>query len=93
MKKTFSAQFKSKVALEAVKADKTINELASEFGVHPTQVKNWKNELQDGATEIFSNKRKKEAKEIEAERDRLYRQIGKLQVEVDWVKKKTGHLD
>jgi len=93
MKKSFSAQFKSKVALEAVKANKTVNELASEFGVHPTQVKNWKEELQNGATDIFSNKRKKQAKELEAERDRLYRQIGKLQVEVDWVKKKTGHLD
>jgi transposase len=93
MKKSFSAQFKSKVALEAVKGNKTVNELASEFGVHPTQIKNWKEELQNGATDIFSNKRKKEAKEVEAERDRLFRQIGKLQVEVDWVKKKTGHLD
>lgn len=93
MKKSFSAQFKSKVALEAVKGNKTVNELASEFGVHPTQIKNWKEELQNGATDIFSNKRKKQAKEVEAERDRLYRQIGKLQVEVDWVKKKTGHLD
>lgn len=93
MKKSFSAQFKSKVALEAVKGNKTVNELASEFGVHPTQIKSWKEELQNGATDIFSNKRKKQAKEVEAERDRLYRQIGKLQVEVDWVKKKTGHLD
>jgi transposase len=93
MKKSFSAQFKSKVALEAVKGNKTVNELASEFGVHPTQIKSWKEELQKGATDIFSNKHKKQAKEVEAERDRLYRQIGKLQVEVDWVKKKTGHLD
>lgn len=93
MKTSFSAQFKSKVALEAVKGDKTVNELASEFGIHPTQVKNWKKELQEGATDIFSNKRQRKAKEIEAERDRLYRQIGKLQVEVDWIKKKTGGLD
>ena len=89
----FSNDFKSKVAIEALKGHKTVNELASEFGVHATQVNNWKRQLQSGANSLFGKSAEKQAQNHEAEKERLYSQIGRLQVEVDWLKKKTGHLD
>ena len=92
-RKTFTSEYKSKVAIEALKGHRTVNEIAAEFEVHPTQVNAWKKQLLDGASETFSRGRKKREEHHEAEKDRLYRQIGKLQVEVDWLKKKTGHLD
>jgi len=91
-KKTFSSEFKAKVAIEALKAQKTTNELASEFEVHPTQVNSWKKQLQDGSKELFSGKKGKDAESVTQERDRLYAQVGRLAVELDWLKKKTGHL-
>jgi len=93
-RKTFTAEFKLKVAIEAIKAARTINEIASEFDLHPTQVNGWKKQLIDGGKAAFSNKKaQKVSQEMEKERERLYAQIGKLKVEVDWLKKKTGHLD
>lgn len=92
-RKQFSNEFKSKVAIEALKAHKTVNELASEFGVHATQVNNWKRQLLAGAGGIFGQSIDKQAEHHEAEKERLYSQIGRLKVEVDWLKKKTGHLD
>lgn len=91
-RKGWSKDLKSKVALAAIKAQQTTNEIASEFGVHVSQVNKWKKQLVDGTPDIFGDKSAKALKEIEAERDRLYQQIGKLQVEVEWLKKKTGHL-
>ena len=91
-KKTFTAAFKAKVAIEALKGHKTINELASEFEVHPSQVKNWKQQLIDESQGIFNSKRDKQDESIIQERDRLYSQVGRLAVELDWLKKKTGHL-
>ena len=88
-----SAEFKAKVAIAAIKGDKTVNEIASEFDVHPNQVSAWKKKLLDESSGVFSGKAERTEKDIEAERDKLYRQIGQLQVEVDWLKKKTGHLD
>lgn len=90
--KGYSKDLKSKVALAAIKGQKTVNEIASEFGVHVSQVNKWKKQLMDATPEIFGNKSAKSLKENDAERDRLYQQIGKLQVEVEWLKKKTGHL-
>lgn len=89
----FSKQFKAKVALEAVKGERTANEIASEFGVHVSQVNDWKKRLSQGAGELF-DKGAKDGDDAarEQERNHLYQQIGKLQVEVDWLKKKTGHL-
>jgi transposase-like protein/predicted GIY-YIG superfamily endonuclease len=67
-RKQHSAQFKAKVALEATKGQKTVNQLASEYGVHPTQISHWKRQLQEGVQEIFSSKRQKQDKEEEDER-------------------------
>ena len=92
-RKAFTSKFKSKVAIEAIKGHKTINELAAEFGVHATQINQWKKQLLEGSEEIFSKGRKQQAASHEEDKDKLYNQIGRLKVEVDWLKKKTGHLD
>jgi transposase-like protein len=78
--------------LEAVKGQKTANEIASEYGVHVSQINDWKKHLIEELPEIFDRRKVKQAAAYEQERDYLYQQIGKLQVEVDWLKKKPGHL-
>ena len=93
-RKKFSSEFKSKVAIEALKGHKTIDELSSEFGVHPTQVNNWKQQLVEASRSAFKGKQQgKDLDQAESEREQLYAQIAKLKVELDWLKKKTGHLD
>tara|TARA_B110000879_G_scaffold202179_1_gene278211 strand:+ start:114 stop:398 length:285 start_codon:yes stop_codon:yes gene_type:complete len=89
-KKSFTAEFKSKVAIEALKGNRTINELSTEFGVHATQINSWKKQLLTSSKEIFSLKKSKLADDNEAEKERLYSQIGRLKVEADWLKKKLG---
>ena len=79
--------------VEAIKGHRTISELATEFGVHTSQINAWKKQLLESSTQAFSGKKKFEASAIEAERDRLYAEIGKLKFQLDWLKKKTGHLD
>lgn len=87
-----SKELKSKVAIAAIKGHQTVNEIASEFGVHVSQVNRWKKEAIDSLPSVFGNTKAKQEKEMANERDHLYQQIGKLQVEVDWLKKNTGHL-
>lgn len=91
-KKTFTAEFKAKVAVEAIKGHKTINELTTEFGVHASQIQSWKKQLLDGSKLLFGRKKEKDEESVSEERDRLYAQVGRLAVELDWLKKKTGHL-
>jgi putative transposase len=91
MKKTrkqHSAQFKAKVALEAVKGEHTLNELSSQFELHPTQVVQWKKRLTEGAPELFNGRADRDAHQEAALRDRLYQEIGQQKVELDWLKKK-----
>ena len=92
-RKSHSAAFKAKIALEAIKQEKTIAQLASEFGVHPNQIGVWKKQLLENLPEIFSKKRKRQDKEAEKLKDELYKQIGQLKVEVDWLKKKSEILN
>ena len=87
-RKRYTKEFKAKVALEAIKSQKTVNEIASEFGVHVSQINEWKRQLLAGLPEVFDRKSERREVANEAKKDRLYRQIGKLQVEVDWLKKK-----
>ena len=85
----YSVQFKAKVALEALKNEETISEPASRFGVHPTMINNWKRTLIGSAADIF-DKGHKSRKQTEAQIDELYRQIGRLQVERDFLSKKLS---
>ena len=91
-RKSYSNKLKAKVALAAFKGDRTVNEIASEFGLYVSQVNRWKKEAIDQLPDIFEKKNAKRANDVEKEKDLLYRQIGKLQVEVEWLKKTTGHL-
>jgi transposase len=91
-KKKFTAELKAKVAVAALKGHKTVNELAAEFDVHPTQISCWRKQLLDGSKQIFGGKNEKCMDALVQERERLYSQIGQLAVELDWLKKKTGHL-
>jgi transposase len=88
----YSKEFKVRVALDALKGQKTAAELASEYEVHVSQINTWKKQALEALPEVFGRGQAREEEQREAERDRLYQQIGKLQVEVDWLKKKTGHL-
>jgi transposase-like protein len=93
MRKKYSSEFKAKVAMSALLEQKTLAELASEYGVHPTQIVNWKKELQDRAREIFARDASQSAKAAEMKEAELYRQIGQLKVEVDWLKKKSAEIN
>jgi transposase-like protein len=92
MKNRYNAEFKAKVALEALMEHKTLSELSSEFGVHTTQIANWKKEFQERGKEIFDKNALKEVKAAEVKEAELYRQIGQLKVEVDWLKKKSREV-
>jgi len=92
MRRKHDASFKARIALEAVKGEKTIAQLASDYAIHPNQIRQWRQQLLDMLPEIFSNRRPQQEKardELEAE---LYRQIGQLKVELDWLKKKSKKL-
>lgn len=90
-RKLFTSQQKAKIALEAIRGVKTINEIAQQFEVHPTQVGQWKRELQEQAAALFDSKRgPKQTVDPEGSPDRLYAEIGRLKMELDWIKKKSG---
>lgn len=89
-RKVFSAEFKAKVALEALAGRKTINEIAGSYDVHPHQVATWKREAQEGLQGLFARKRGRRRIEDGMDQDALYGQIGRLQVQVAWLKKKSG---
>ena len=87
-RKTHSGEFKAKVALEAIKGERTLNELAGQYEVHPTQIVQWKQRLVAGATDVFTGGVEHDAAGEAELRDRLYQQIGQMKVELDWLKKK-----
>jgi len=86
----YAPSFKAKVALEAIRGERTCAELASEYQVHPTQIKKWKKMATEGMTELFTDRKKKRGEEKNLLIEELYRQIGQLKVELDWLKKKFG---
>jgi transposase len=86
------AAFKARVALEALKEEKTMAQLSSEFGVHVNQIRQWRQKLLDELPSLFSDRRKKKDKEGEELLSELYRQIGQLNVELEWLKKKSQVL-
>jgi putative transposase len=89
-RKTHTPAFKAQVALAALKGDKTANELAGHFGVHPTLIHAWKKQLLAGADQVFSNGSKAASTDAEAEKAELFEQIGRLKMELEWLKKKVG---
>jgi transposase-like protein len=89
-RKNYSSEFKVKVALEAIKGQKTLNEIASHYEVHPNQVTQWKKQALEGLPELFSQRRARLEKDDETLKAQLYQQIGQLKVELDWLKKKVG---
>lgn len=88
VRRRHSAAFKAKIALEALKQEKTTAQLSSEYGVHPNQIAQWKKKMAAELPGIFSSHRKKKEKDNENLQSELYRQIGQLKVELDWLKKK-----
>ena len=88
-RRQFSAKFKFQVALEALKELKTINEIASHYEVHPTQVKQWKKQLQENGADLFNEQAAKQQQAQTGMEANLYEQIGRLKMEVDWLKKKV----
>ena len=93
MRKRYPAAFKAKVALEAVKGDRSLSELASRYEVHPTQIGQWRTALLSRVPEIFSAKHRRQEQDDEAEKARLYEKIGRLKVELDWLKNEAEGLD
>lgn len=91
-RKSHTAAFKAQVALAAVKGDKTVSELASLHGVHPTLIHAWKKQLVSNAEELFHSGAKPTAAEQEVVQAQLYEQIGRLKTELDWLKKKAAHF-
>ena len=91
-RKQHSASLKAGVALAAAKGDRTTSELAAKFQVHPTQVSQWKRQLQEGVEELFGRDRQREWREQEALVADLYEQIGRLQMEREWLKKKAAQF-
>ena len=89
-RRKFTASFKAKVALEAIKGMKTLNELAQQYEIHPNQISAWKKELEGAATEFFEKKRGPQKEEKQEESPKLYEKIGQLQMELEWLKKKSG---
>ncbi len=92
MRKSHNAAFKAKVALEAVKGEKTIAQLSSEFSVHGNQIRQWRKQLLEQLPRIFSDRRSKGDQEREELLSELYQQIGQLKVELDWLKRKSQLL-
>ena len=88
-RRQFSEQFKFKVALEAAKELRTINEIASAYDVHPNQVSSWKKRLLEEGAEVFRGKRASDQQRQAEQEAALYEQIGRLKMELEWLKKKV----
>lgn len=89
-RKRHSAAFKAKVALEAVRQTRTVTELAKVFQVHPVQISQWKKQLLDGAESLFGDGRRREQEDGQALQAELYERIGRLNMEVEWLKKSVA---
>lgn len=92
-RRVIEAGLKAKAALAAVRGDGTASQLASKFGVHPTQIGHWKRRLVEGAAELFSDDRRREKEDQQALIADLFEQIGRLQMEQAWLKKKSAQFD
>jgi len=87
-RKRYSAEFKAKVAVDALKEQKTLSELANQYQIHSVQISNWKKQLLDGSALIFKNSTNNNQKKQQNLEAHLYQEIGRLKIELDWLKKK-----
>lgn len=87
-RRSFSKEFKAKVALEALRERETLSDLAKKYELHPNQIIGWKKHLQSEMGGLFSRKKDQKVIDFEGEKSRLYEEIGRLKMECDWLKKK-----
>ncbi len=93
-RRAIPAELKAKVALAAMRGERTINQIAAQFEVHPTQVSQWKRQLEEQVKDLFRDRRGRGGGEDDGRLvEQLYQQIGRLQFELDWLKKKSGIFD
>ena len=91
-RRRFSPEFKFRVALEAAKGQRTLSELSSEYSVHPNQVSQWKRQLLESGADVFGQNGSKEQRDQPAVEAELYEQIGRLKMELEWIKKKSAQF-
>ena len=92
-RKQYSPKFKAKVAVEAIRGERTLSQLASQYHVHPVQIGQWRKTAREQMAGLFVDGRGRKRADSDAEKNALYEQIGRLKVELDWLKKKVGRLD
>ena len=92
-RKQHSPQFKARVVIEAIRGQKTLSQLASQFKVHPIQIAKWRKAALEQMPELFVDGRTHKTRSGETDNNALYEEIGRLKVELDWLKKKVGMLD
>jgi transposase-like protein len=92
-RKQHSPAFKARVAIEAIRGEKTLSQLGSQFKVHPMQIAKWRKSAMEQLPELFVDGRKRKVQPADGGNDALYEEIGRLKVELDWLKKKVGMLD
>lgn len=90
MRKSYGNDFKAKVALEALKGEKTMSELSSQYGVHAALITRWRNTAKEGMAGVFAGSDREEVREIKEKNEELYKTIGRIQVENDWLRKKLN---
>jgi len=93
IRKAFTPAYKAKVALEAIKGVETVGQLASRYQVHPTQIGVWRKQVLEGMEHLFSDKLKRDQKETSEFIEELYKQIGKKDIQIEWLKKMVGQLN
>ena len=94
MRKTHSAEAKAKIVMEVLRGESTLNEIASKHNIHPNLLTRWKTQAVSGLAQVFENdsaKARQKSKEAEKEKEELYKQIGKLTTQIEWLKKKSGY--